>query len=64
MPRLGFRVVGNARTPARYARAAFAAYAACDPKAEVEQDLLLPAFTFATTSRPKRQDQQGLYGDC
>jgi hypothetical protein len=47
-PRFGFRVLGNATTRRRLvdAGAALAAYAACDPKAEVEREGYLSAFSY------------------
>ena len=52
-PKLGFRVVGNATNRRRLidAGAALAAYAACDPKAEVEREAYLSAFVFADDFR-------------
>src|SRR5262249_11452069 len=52
-PRLGFRVLGkttNRRRPVD-AGAALAAYAACDPRAEVERESYLSAFWFADDFR-------------
>ena len=45
----GFRIVGGCYEPRRLvdAGAAFAGYAACDPKAEVTSEAYLSAFRFA-----------------
>lgn len=47
--RFGFRIVGPTCEPRRLvdAGAAFAAYAACDPRAQVEREAYLSAFRFA-----------------
>jgi hypothetical protein len=57
-PRLGFRVLGNATNRRRLvdAGAALAAYAACDPKAEVEREGYLSAFVFADDFRRHMQE--------
>jgi hypothetical protein len=52
-PWLGFRVVGKATSPRRLTDtgAALAAYAACDPKAEVHKEAYLSAFAYDTAFR-------------
>jgi hypothetical protein len=52
-PRLGFRVLGSATNRRRLvdAGAALAAYCACDPRAEVEREAYLSAFTFGEDFR-------------
>src|SRR5262249_11758800 len=52
-PRLGFRVLGSAQARRRLIDfdAPFAAYAACDPKAEVEREAYLSAFTYGPAFR-------------
>ncbi len=52
-PQLGFRVLGSATARRRLvdAAAAFAAYCACDPRAEVEREAYLSAFTYGEDFR-------------
>lgn len=67
----GFRIVG-ATTEARRLinwAAAFEAYAACDPRANVEREAYLSAFTFGTEFRKRaddfgRLDVKGYGGPC
>ena len=58
--RYGFRIVGKTCEPRRLvdAGAAFAAYAACDPRAECEREAYLSAFRFAADfRRPPESDR-------
>ncbi len=52
-PRLGFRVLGSKTARRRLvdAAAAFAAYCECDPRAEVEREAYLSAFTYGADFR-------------
>jgi hypothetical protein len=68
-PRLGFRVIGNATTRRRLvdASAALAAYAACDPRAEVEREAYLSAFVFTEEFRrhlAETGSSKGYDGPC
>jgi hypothetical protein len=63
---VGFRVVGhkaNKRRPIRHA-AAFAAYAACDPSAEVDREAYLSHFVFGRDFAVylKREGSEAFYG--
>jgi hypothetical protein len=68
-PRFGFRVLGPA-TSRRWLidfASAFAAYAGCDPKAEVEREAYLGAFTFGEEFRRHLADTgstRGYDGPC
>src|SRR4051794_25744904 len=68
-PRLGFRVVGNATNRRRLVDAGvvFLAYTGCDPRAEVEREAYLSAFTFADDFRRYLNgtgSSKGYDGDC
>jgi hypothetical protein len=65
----GFRIVGPLSESRRWvnARAAFAGYAACDPKAEIAQEAYLSAFCFDDDFRrylDERGSVRGLTGPC
>src|SRR5262249_29806987 len=53
LPRFGFRVLGSATSRRRLINfgAAFAAYAECDDKAEVDREAYLSAFTYGDAFR-------------
>jgi hypothetical protein len=69
MPRLGFRVLGSKTGRRRLvdATAAFVAYCACDPRAEVDCEAYLSAFTFGEELRQHLQETsstRGYDGPC
>jgi hypothetical protein len=68
-PRLGFRVLGSATTRRRPvdAGAALAGYATCDPRAEVEREAYLSAFTYGEEFRRHLRETgscKGYDGPC
>jgi hypothetical protein len=68
-PRFGFRVLGNATNRRRLvdAGAALAGYAACDPKAEVEREAYLGAYTYGEEFRrhlAETLSSKGYDGPC
>jgi hypothetical protein len=69
MPRLGFRVLGGKTGRRRLvdAAAAFAAYCACDPRAEVDREAYLSAFNYGEELRQHLQETsstRGYDGPC
>ena len=65
----GFRIVGDCRNERRLVdwRAAFAGYAECDQRAEVNREAYLSAFTFGDEFRQHltmRQTTKGYAGAC
>src|SRR5262249_9663243 len=70
-PTCGFRIVGSPATRRRLVDAAapLAGYAACDPKAEVEKEAYLSAFSFGEDFRQRADgwgtvDTRGFNGPC
>jgi hypothetical protein len=70
MPHIGFRVVGTAWTRRIVVdhAAAFAAYAACDPRAGIDKEGYLSAFRFTDDFRSyfhaNGQSERGFHGVC